>query len=57
MKCNHVKHFFIHKDFTLPTVLYTCQKSRQTDELKTRQSMFVKHVPPLWAYFTEATKL
>ena len=23
---------------------------------KTRQSMFVKHVPPLWAYFIEATK-
>ena len=22
----------------------------------TRQSMFVKHVPPLWAYFIEATK-
>ena len=22
---------------------------------KTRQSMFVKHVPPLWAYFKEAT--
>ena len=25
--------------------------------IKTRQSMFVKHVPPLWAYFKEATKL
>ena len=25
--------------------------------LLTRQSMFVKHVPPLWAYFIEATKL
>ena len=24
---------------------------------KTRQSMFVKHVPPLWVYFIEATKL
>ena len=24
---------------------------------KTRQSMFVKHVPPLRAYFIEATKL
>ena len=23
----------------------------------TRQSVFVKHVPPLWAYFIEATKL
>ena len=23
---------------------------------ETRQSMFVKHVPPLWAYFIEATK-
>ena len=23
--------------------------------LSTRQSMFVKHVPPLWAYFKEAT--
>ena len=23
----------------------------------TRHSMFVKHVPPLWAYFIEATKL
>ena len=22
----------------------------------TRQNMFVKHVPPLWAYFIEATK-
>ena len=25
--------------------------------LGSRQSMFVKHVPPLWAYFKEATKL
>ena len=24
---------------------------------QTRQSMFVNHVPPLWAYFIEATKL
>ena len=24
---------------------------------KKRQCMFVKHVPPLWAYFIEATKL
>ena len=29
----------------------------QTKAFETRQSMFVKHVPPLWAYFIEATKL
>ena len=38
--------------------LFLCATSlRHTVAKFTRQSMFVKHVPPLWAYFMEATKL
>ena len=37
---------------------YTCKwMYARCKQYYTRQSMFVKHVPPLWAYFIEATKL
>ena len=41
----------------MPTFIeIPCQKDIEKDFFKTRQSMFVKRVPPLWAYFIEATK-